>query len=115
MPLLAFNGTNDYIVHYSGGAFARWSGLPSVSETQARWEQRKSCAAPRKPVWSSKEVTCEAANSCAADHVLCTIRGGGHTWPGGMTVPWLGHTTAEIDASATMLDFFAGHALSAGR
>ena len=113
VPILAFNGTGDYIVHYSKGFFSGWSSLPSVSETQARWEQRKACQAPRKPVWSSKSVKCEAGASCKSDQVLCTIHGGGHTWPGGMSVPYLGPTTDEIDGSATILEFFAGQAIGA--
>ena len=112
VAVLAFNGTDDYLVRYRGGFPSSLTGLPSVPETADRWNKRNQCSAPRSTtVWSSKEVKCEAGGSCAADRVLCTVDGGGHTWPGGMTVPYLGHTTGEVSASETILEFFAQHAL----
>ena len=112
VAILAFNGDSDFIVRYGGGFPSSLSGLPSAPETADRWDRRNACApGPRAVVWSSKEVRCEAAAGCRADRVLCTVAGGGHTWPGGMSVPYLGHTTADVDASETILDFFAGHAL----
>jgi polyhydroxybutyrate depolymerase len=109
VPVLAFNGTSDPIVRYQGGWPSSWSDLPSVPETRDRWEKRKQCTA-RQTIWSSKEVKCEASTGCTADHVLCSVEGGGHTWPGGMIVPFLGHTTDELSATDAMLDFFAKHA-----
>ena len=110
LPLLAFNGTGDFLVRYRGGFPASFWELASAPETRDRWEKRKSCAAARRTVWSSREVKCEAAPGCSAEHVVCTVEGGGHTWPGGVIVPWLGHTTDEVSATDTMLDFFARHA-----
>jgi polyhydroxybutyrate depolymerase len=52
---------------------------------------------------------------CAGDAavVLYTIRGGGHTWPGGQGVPeWiLGRNTRSIEASSEMWNFFIQHPL----
>jgi polyhydroxybutyrate depolymerase len=44
---------------------------------------------------------------------LYTIRGGGHTWPGGGPMPewFVGSTTRSIDASALMWAFFSQHPL----
>ena len=52
-----------------------------------------------------------------ASVVLCTVRGGGHTRPGGGPMPaWLlGQRSREIDASALMGEFFAAHPLADGR
>src|SRR5207237_7223852 len=97
-------------VRYRGGFPASFYELTSAPETRERWEKRKSCAVARRPVWSSREVKCEAAAGCTAEHVVCTVEGGGHTWPGGVIVPWLGRTTDEVSATDTMLDFFARHA-----
>ena len=116
VAVLAFNGDSDFIVRYGGGFPSSWNGLPSAPATADRWDQRNACAAsPRRVIWSNQEVKCEAAAACRADRVLCTVEGGGHTWPGGMAVPYLGHTTADVDASETILDFFAGHALGPAR
>jgi len=41
--------------------------------------------------------------------VLCTIDQGGHTWPGGLPIPALGKTSADISATDTMVDFFEAH------
>jgi polyhydroxybutyrate depolymerase len=106
VPVMAFHGTGDFIVPYKGG----WYDLPSAGETQARWAARNRCVpGSLKPVFARGEVTCEAAHGCEADDVLCTVKGGGHTWPGGVWVPYLGHTTADIDATEAMLDFFAAN------
>jgi len=45
--------------------------------------------------------------------VLYTIRGGGHTWPGGESMPewFVGPTSGSIDASAQMWAFFRAHPL----
>jgi polyhydroxybutyrate depolymerase len=44
--------------------------------------------------------------------VLYSIIGGGHTWPGAIPIASLGMTTKQIDASSTIWDFFAAHALT---
>jgi polyhydroxybutyrate depolymerase len=46
--------------------------------------------------------------------VLYTVRGGGHTWPGGSPLPewFVGRTTASIDATSLMWAFFSEHPLT---
>jgi polyhydroxybutyrate depolymerase len=46
-----------------------------------------------------------------ADVVRYTIEGGGHTWPGGPSLPFNGRTSRDIDASATMWAFFSRFSL----
>lgn len=41
----------------------------------------------------------------------CTVAGGGHTWPAGVPIPFLGATSGDIRASEAMLNFFAAHPL----
>ena len=57
------------------------------------------------------EVTCRAYTGCADDASaeLCTIDGGGHQWPGGNDLPFLGHNTDDVDATARIWAFFAAH------
>jgi poly(3-hydroxybutyrate) depolymerase len=68
-------------------------------------------AAPHKAAKrpSCRIARCEAHEGCAADVVFCSLAGGGHTWPGGTRAPFLGRTSSDIDATATILDFFAAH------
>jgi poly(3-hydroxybutyrate) depolymerase len=108
VAVLSFNGTSDFIVTYKGGFPSTVSELPSVPETMSRWQKRASCAAgARSLAWHSGEVRCEAAVSCRTPQIACTVQSGGHTWPGGFVAPYLGHTTSDVDATETMLDFFA--------
>ncbi len=111
VPVLAFNGTSDYLVSYAGSLFSRLGGLPSVPDTVSRWASRNACVGPMRPLWKSGDSRCEAGSGCREETVLCTVDGGGHTWPGGMIVPYLGKTTGDLDATATMLEWFAHQAI----
>ena len=81
----------------------------------ATWARRNGCAA--EPVDSAlgAEVTRRAFGRCVgqADVVLYTVRGGGHTWPGGPRLAewFVGHTSSAIDATRLMWDFFREHPL----
>ena len=108
VPVLAFNGTSDPVVRYSGGWFGDFL---SVEETNARWEKRNHCSSERRTVLARGRARCDAAQGCQADVILCSLDGGGHTWPGGIRAPFLGRTNDDVDASATILDFFADHPL----
>ena len=79
------------------------------------------CDGARGTFLTAGDGTCESYGSCGgADVVLCTIQGGGHTWPGG--APRLavlpeceaagegGQSTTFI-ASEHIWDFFARFAL----
>jgi polyhydroxybutyrate depolymerase len=67
------------------------------------------------------KVRCETYRKCkdGATVELCTIDGGGHSWPGGKDISSLaphtfglgGDTTRDIDASRTMWEFFQKHPL----
>jgi polyhydroxybutyrate depolymerase len=48
-----------------------------------------------------------------ADVGFYTVNGGGHAWPGGkpMTAAIVGKTTADVDATMLMWDFFQAHRL----
>ena len=61
------------------------------------------------------DVTRRVYASCAGDAavVLYTIKGGGHTWPGGKPLSewFVGPTSRSIDASSLMWTFFREHPL----
>ena len=109
VPLLAFNGTSDLLVPHAGRPRLNF---PSADESIGRWRTRNRCSGAVSTLFQRDDVSCSASSGCAndANAILCTIDGGGHTWPGGMGVFFLGKTTDAVDASSAILDFFAAHA-----
>ena len=104
VPVLSFNGTSDRLVRWESGRF----GLGSAQETAARLRRRYGCGEPRI-AWQHGDAICEDAPGCAVPAISCRIEGGGHTWPGAVPFPFLGHTSSDLDATATALDFFLDH------
>jgi polyhydroxybutyrate depolymerase len=117
VPMIAFHGTADPMALYNGGmSWVAPRAFPDVSTWVKNWARRNRCAA--KPVESAaaSDVTRREYKNCADDAavVLYTIRGGGHTWPGGQQMPewFVGPTTRSIDASSVMWEFYRAHPLS---
>ena len=125
MPLISFHGTADPLAPYDGGTslaspprFIAGKSVPfeSVSTWNAYWARRNRCGP--NPVESrvAADVTRLEYTDCADDAavVLYTIKGGGHSWPGGkpMAEWWVGPTSRSIDASSLMWAFFREHRLS---
>ncbi len=113
VPVISFNGTADLLVWYNGGLYE------SAPRTIARWSMRNGCSRRVKTVYEKGNVRCNAYKNCqgGATVELCTIDGGGHTWPGGRDMSQLppytfgleGETTRDIDASRAMWEFFQKH------
>ena len=122
VSVLLIHGTADPIVPYDGGHVngrGRGGDVRSVAWTYRRWRAIDHC--PGRPVttWlpvrrsDGTKVSRTASPGCAAatSTVLYTVRGGGHTWPGGLQylpVALVGRTTRQLDASQVILRFFAG-------
>ncbi|MBS2024496.1 MAG: hypothetical protein JST92_19015 [Deltaproteobacteria bacterium] len=107
VPVLAFHGTGDFVVTPEGGRFS----LPSLESTISAAESRNGCTGERTVRYKHGDTTCTSKQCPSdADVILCTIEGGGHTWPGGTAAPWLGATSTDIDATTTILDWFAQQA-----
>jgi polyhydroxybutyrate depolymerase len=116
VPMINFHGTADRFAPYNGGSsWVTGTPLPGVEIWTANWARRNRCGP--KPVESAAaaDVTRREYTNCADDAavVLYTIRGGGHTWPGGEPLPeWFaGSTSRSIDASSQMWAFFGAHRL----
>lgn len=109
MSVFQFHGTLDGLVPYAGNA----AGFPSVMQTLSGWAGRSGCSVTPRETSKKGEITCVTFDGCkgGAEVNLCTVTGGGHTWPGGVPVPSLGYTTTEINATDAMWDFFVKHPL----
>ncbi len=116
VPMISFHGTADPEVPYDGGpSWISPRPFPSVPRWSANWARRNRCEV--NPVESAvaADVTRRTYTNCADDAavVLYTIKGGGHTWPGGTPLPkwFVGRTTRSIDATGLMWAFFGEHPL----
>lgn len=99
VPVFAVHGDDDGIVSYS-----------FVPATIDHWVDENSCTTTQTTLQHG-DATCVTHGSCAqgADVVLCTIKDGGHQWPGGYAIPGLGTKSDDLDATDAMWTFFAAH------
>ncbi len=122
ISVLAFHGTADPVVPYAGGEYfsgapiGRVLGVPaakSVDAAAAAWAAFDGCGTPPTQSRVADDVQRFVWPDCRATRAveLYRVVGGGHTWPGAPPVraDRLGPTTASIDATKLMLDFFAAH------
>lgn len=129
VPVLLMNGTDDPLVPYDGGqvqVLGRDRGeILSTADTVSWWVAHNGCSGtpnretlPNAAPDDGTTVEVERYTGCRASSevVLYRIRGGGHTWPGGMQyLPEraIGRVCRDIDAAAEIFDFFARHRLPA--
>jgi polyhydroxybutyrate depolymerase len=110
MPVIHFHGTADNLVPYTGNAT---QGFPDVPADFEAWALRDGCSATAVETYRKADSHCSSYASCngGASVTLCTVDGGGHTWPGGTPVPSLGYTTTNLSATDMMWSFFQQHPL----
>jgi polyhydroxybutyrate depolymerase len=108
VPNMHFHGERDPLVPYNG---SKLFGFESVPASYATWTQVDGCTGPEETIFSNGDSTCVEHTGCAAgsEAILCTVSDGGHTWPGGLPIPFLGITTKDMSATQMMLDFFERH------
>ena len=107
MPVLHFHGDADLVVPYGGSMTL---GFSSVADSYSLWSDINGCTGEEK-VPAQGDATCVSATGCSdgGELTLCTIDGGGHTWPGGVPIPGAGKTSTDISATDVMWDFFERH------
>jgi polyhydroxybutyrate depolymerase len=115
VSVIAFHGEEDAVVGYEGGPCCFGVNdldLVPVPEAVAGFAQRDGCR--RQPVERAvgAEVVRYGYRGCdgGTNVVLYTVTNGGHTWPGSIDVPRLGHVTQDVNAADLSLDFFDSHA-----
>jgi polyhydroxybutyrate depolymerase len=116
VPMIAFHGTADAAAPYKGGfSWVAPQRFQSVRAFTASWARRNRCGTNPVDSVVATDVTRLEYTKCAdkAAVVLYTIKGGGHTWPGGQPLPewFVGPTSNSIDATSLMWAFFREHPL----
>jgi polyhydroxybutyrate depolymerase len=136
VPVLAFHGTADPFVAYTGGLGAKALLLPnpngkgtigdkpgsaarkgpSIPQITADWAKRNGCGAkPTETALTSDVTRISFPCPAGAEVVLDRVTGGGHSWPGSAfsqsIVGVVGKTTMTISADALMWQFFEAHPL----
>ena len=117
VPMIAFHGTADRFIPYTGGSSPIARGtFPSVSTWTASWAKRNHCGPNPVESAAAADVTRLVYTNCVDDAavVLYTVQGAGHQWPGGEPTPeWFaGPASSSIDASSVMWEFFREHRLA---
>ena len=100
--IVAVHGDADPVDPYYGGPDGRtgYPVIPPAASAITGWADLGGCRTGTTSRVAPHIVT--TAYPCGAR--LVTVRGGGHTWPGGAPVnPSLGQTTGEYDVTATIL------------
>lgn len=110
VPVMHFHGTYDPLVPYAGVDDGQRK-FPSVPDTIDGWAKRDGCTDVARKTVERDDVVCTTRDKCAggAEVTLCTVTGGGHTWPGAIPIPAMGHTTQAIRATDAMWEFFQRH------
>jgi polyhydroxybutyrate depolymerase len=118
VSVIAFHGTADRIVPWSGGAnggSGQRAPFPPVRATIETWLRLDRCRGTATVTYRRGDAVCRRYGTCAdaSDVVLCSIAGGGHTWPGGaiLSPRHFGVTSPDISASKVMWSFFRRHPL----
>ena len=115
VTILMFNGTEDPLVPYNGGYVKvfniRRGKILSTDQTIALWKKADQCPAapavtelPDSDPGDGTRVVLTTFSPCGGNArvALYTIRGGGHTWPGGdqyFSERLIGKTCRDINAS----------------
>jgi polyhydroxybutyrate depolymerase len=127
VPIIAFHGTADPILPYTGGGLNAtriadnnyWKGdvpdgMPKplgIDESMRRWAQHNGCDATYHETRVTRHVVRRTWPGCDAATVLYVVEGGGHSWPGKPFPQFedqFGPGTTEIDATELMFAFFFG-------
>ena len=101
IPILEIHGTSDTIVSYTGGAYR------STEASLGVFRKQYGCGSQAPSTTSSKgDTTCVTYPGCSAEVSHCKVDGGGHTWPGGLPMVFLGKTSTDLDATEAIAAFF---------
>jgi polyhydroxybutyrate depolymerase len=106
LPIVAFHGTDDSLLPYDGD-----DRRVPIREWAAGWAARNGCASGPTTSLQRGVAQAQTWDACREDAMvtLYTLAGGGHSWPGTDAGFWALLTSRDVDATSTMLAFFAEH------
>src|SRR5262249_5200125 len=112
-PYLGVAGTADPVVPFNGGRVnccggATLAGAPAAAANWAK-HNRGNAKFTETRLGSEGRRRTWAGRAPDAHVVFYIVDGGGHTWPGSIPIERLGMTTKQLNASATIWDFFKAH------
>lgn len=101
-PIIAFHGTADQVVPFTGGLTASTASAPPAESAMREWARRDGCRQYLRSVVATG-VTLRKWDECAAGSAVefYRIRDGKHVWP----------RRGAVDASALMWEFFSKYRL----
>jgi polyhydroxybutyrate depolymerase len=116
VSVIIFNGTADEHIPYNGGygkkSRAKINHKP-VSSAVDFWVKADGCSeTPKREEFGNIFKETYTGGEKGTEVVLYTIKGGGHSWPGGRDGLKYGNAdppTDEIDATKLIWDFFKNH------
>jgi len=130
ISVMMIHGTDDPFVPFNGGALAgHGDGMTgyggralSVSNAASFWIKHNQCtpmmemdlpdADPKDGATVNKSIY--GGGKDGAEVVVSVVKGGGHTWPGGMQYApesLIGKTCRDFNASEAIIEFFKRHEL----
>jgi polyhydroxybutyrate depolymerase len=112
VSVMHFHGTDDPVIRYEGGDIPFLGGAyVSAEDSVAGWANRNACFGNTLTTYDQGDSSCSSSTNCGQGTTvtLCTVQGGGHTWPGGLLPPDFGYTTQDLDATEQMWLFFQAH------
>lgn len=124
VSVLVLQGTDDPLVPYDGGGIGFFGGRGTIVSTKRAidlWVAHDGCGAEpavedlpdRDPEDGTRiHRSTWTGGKNGTEVVLLRIEGGGHTWPTGpqyLPRSVIGRTSKDIDATAVIWEFFAGH------
>lgn len=121
VSVMFMHGTADPLVPIQGGAVAKTHGRNISLDAAAKfWIERDQTSTKaassdlphHDPNGTSVRRDIYGGGKQASEVVVYTIRGGGHTWPGGqqyLPAILVGKVNHDIDASQVIWEFFSRH------
>jgi polyhydroxybutyrate depolymerase len=113
LSVLHIHGRADEFVPFKGGYGRNTDNGPfrSVDDTIALFVTLNGCQKTPQLTYQKGDVQCLSYIPCRdnAEVTLCSVEGGGHTWPQGTPFPKGGRTTNDISANEAMWKFFQAH------
>lgn len=127
LSVLIINGTDDPLVPWGGGdvtfLMLKRGKVISVADTVKFWVAKNECIAipetyqlPHIDAADGTTTTVDSYKGCSGEVevLLFTVKGGGHTWPGGlqyMSQSLIGKTSRDFNATTIIWQFFKRHPL----